>query len=205
MPPIHLSLMFTVLCCGPASAAITFSLGNTSVTAGSTAYVSLNASTDQADGETLGGFNLEVDIGDDGTGIPAGFSNFSVDDRSNRFGSESVNEDASDGADRIVNAFNGNVLLEATPQSLLYLTLDVAESITPGIYRISLVNTVLDAAADPDGKELTISSASYQTFGTITVTAVPEPGSMAVLGLGMGGLYVGGRWRRRRKKLAGRS
>ena len=201
MPQTFLPLVLAVLFCGPASAAITFSLGNTTVVAGSKASISLNASSTSIGGESLGGFNLGVDIGNDGRGVPEGFSNFDVADPDHLFGSESVNQSGIGDADKMVNAAFGDVSLNAIPRPLLYLTLDTAASMTPGIYQISLEQTGLNAAVHPNGDPASIHPASYATFGTITVTAVPEPSSMAVLGVGMGGLwYV--RQRRQRRRTA---
>ncbi len=117
---------------------------------------------------------------------------------------------AGDGA--FVLDSNGNPLLDPGGMEIpdlvllssefdrLIVSLDFdATGVSPGEYRISLLNEGNTMFLDDSFlDELPIASASFSNFGIVTVTAVPEPGSILLASLG--GLALIG-YRKRRTSL----
>ena len=208
------------------SAAVTLSIGNVRVPAGSTALVGVFAASDASD--VISGFNLPLDIGGpgfngdadvDGRGdLPAGFTYDLSLIRNAVFTDTTFPADRSVPSDPTVSdIFNDaygidglptatmgdTVTLSTTPTKLFDLAIDVDASVAAGTvlpFSILLPDANPSAfdVAGPNGDPTVLApAAGVPVTGSITVTgtSVPEPTTVAIVGVaGVAGL---GRGRRR--------
>ena len=178
---------------------------------GSTVTASLFASSN--DGDSLLSYNLPIEVGGDGRGLPAGFSNlvftqvvategFSV--NLNTLPSPPFTQDY----EAIVNGnFNMPPLVLASPQELFSLSFDIDNTVP--INTLFAIDVTDGSTSNPnffqiesgnDGSVSTpaalIANGGGVVQGSVIVTAVPEPGSL----LALGSMAIGGVLLRRRKK-----
>ena len=198
------AVAFVVLGSNVSVADITFTaeIDTTPVLAGEAATVSFFAESNVAGGEDLSGFNLAVDIGEDGAGLTSGLSIPTVGNPIspiNGNASLAVGGPQNDnfGTDVIINIVNGSVFTIADSQTLLFdLQIDTETTTDIGTYSV-LIDTnspFFDVVAGDGTTNLTGSASAGATSGSFVITAVPEPSGLALIVAGLGGLAL----RRRR-------
>jgi hypothetical protein len=193
-----------MLLASPGEAAIVFSIDAITVAAGDEARVGVFARSDAS--ESIDGFSLQIDVGadtapavpggaDPSPPLPAGITGLAADPVQSEVGGRTIDFNVAPfsnilaGSDIIVNMNSQPLLpLTSTPTQLFELVLNTDASFS-GVVPLSI-----------DSGPFSFSSASPATTisfepGQITVTAVPEPSSLAALGLLAGGVA----YRRRRK------
>lgn len=162
---------------------------------------------------------MEFGGGNPGFGIPTGFSNFDADFSTAGFGdtanqASKFNSSLAPGLNtvfpglvnfdfRVTNTSTNPVVSTSTFTKLFDLKFDVGTNAAPGIYDVNFViNTApiqagsLTSFSAPGAVAIPLSSITAQQ-GSFQVTAVPEPSSMALLGVSGLGLYAFRRFRKR--------
>ena len=175
-----------------ANAQVIFDINEVMVAAGDTVNVDVFASGDQ----TVIGFNLPVDIGLDGTGVPAGLT------LNPGFNSLLPAPSSSVGgpigaADFVANSsdlFGPGASLTATPVSAFTVSFTVDSGVADGtVFNLGLLDGTGFDVVGAGGTS--IANSVQLSGGTITVSnAVPEPSGLALVLVGVGGLMI----RRRR-------
>ena len=193
---MKISSIFLALCvclaARTASASFILSLENVSVTAGSQAAVGVFIAS--LDGDSLVSFNLPVDVGNNGFGMPPGFSFASGDfaQEQNTFGNIIISGTTPLGGTLVQNydaIFSDggtfDILLTPTPRRLFNILIDTSSSLSLG----TSIPISFNANSNPQlfnvttrrilGGTVVIPTGS--TNGSITITAIPEPASMLLL------------------------
>lgn len=209
-----LSLASVVALAAPSQAGFIFDIGEVTTVAGTTVIVPVTVTTpDGTQFGANGGFNLGVDIVPGGVGIPAGLTFNAVPVTSSVYFANPSKNDAFNAVfnlDGIVNsnAANGGApaLTTGVPATVFNLQFDVAPGVAAGtVFNINFASNALTSATNSSGTALTLNAAGPGTgneyalrSGSITINAVPEPSSIALLGLVLGGGAIV--YARRRKK-----
>ncbi len=210
---LYFQIAVLLLCLSkPSDAAIIVSYGApTNIVEGQSGTVDVFIRSTEADTDFLAAFSAEFRI-ETVVGSVLAFSNpqseSHIADPNYVFGSDTFG--ASSG---LVNSplvyiggdgtFSGNPVVLPTTNALLFrLDLDASQATAGAQFRISLVNDATTSFLD-DAFEATstVNSSSFTNFATVNITAVPEPGTLAVMF--SVGLYGG--YRRLRTRSAGRN
>lgn len=185
---------------------------------GTTALVGIFAYTD--DNYEIDGFNLPLEIGGDGEGLPIGFTynsvriqnslfpsfNFNMNDTGPPLNFDGVvNSDKNDGDPDVVLG------LSASPTKLFDLAIDINSSVLPGtvvsINILTLPPALAGALFNVSGtNSINSISIGSVTSGSITVTAVPEAAHLITAAMGVvicGSTAVSYIRRRRCREIAG--
>lgn len=184
-----------------ADAALFLSVGSTTLQKpiSGTQNFSLLVSANAVDTtETISGYSLDIDVEPpSGPGLPPGLVlNGAVDEPG---GSGFFFPGASSSGDLFVQEIDDFdpatdiVVNSGSSVGLFQLSFSANDTLAPGVYNVSLENVTLSGP----------SSVLTHMGGTITVsaTAVPEPGSMALLGIASLGI-AGAAYRRRNRQAA---
>ena len=193
--------LVTGLAAGPASAAVTVSIGTVTVPAGSatTALVGVFASSNS--GDVISGFNLPFDYNNDGFvdrngdgvgDLPAGFSLGGPLVRNALYPNNTAfdmpqQQDVLANVDGIPTGSGANVTLGTTPTRLFDLAINVAATVPAGTvlpFEIEVPAApfnVLFNVAGPNAPTVAAPTAGSPVFGSLRVTAVPEPATAAAL------------------------
>lgn len=199
LPAMLLVVLTLVFTGSSASGGILFSVEiDPPVSAGSNATVSFFGTSTVTGGESLVGFNLPVDIGGDGAGLPTGLS-FQTLANTIATGSTTIGGPQNDSpfnTDLIVNIGSGTPFTVAdTPTSLFDLIIGTSPGTPVGTFPVIAVSTPFFSATAGDGlTDISGSSSIDPAGGSLEIAAVPEPSSFALAIFGLGSLAL----RRRR-------
>ena len=182
-----------------ADAAVVLTMSNVRVPAGSPALVGVFAAS--TTGDVISGFNLPTDINDDGfvssgtgttTGkLPTGFTLDATPTQNDVYVNTGFDmpypQIALINVDGIATGSGNNITLSATPTLLYDLVVDVSKTVTAGT--VVPLEIEVPAApfaplfdvAGPSTPVVTAPAAGAPVFGSITVTAVPEPSAVWLL------------------------
>ena len=198
-------VMVLFLCCfGHANveADITFILEvDPPVSASDTAFVSVSATS--TSGDSLTGFNLPIDVGANGTGLPAVLS-FNADPIQNEINNLGIDLNVApfqtgiDMVDGIVNLSGAtDIPLTLAPVKLFDLVLDVASSAPTGSFPVIFNSggTFFNASGTAAGGGPATIIPPVAPGSVNIVANVPEPSSLALVLIGGCGVML-----RRRKK-----
>jgi flagellar capping protein FliD len=200
-----LSLVSVCTLASQTQAGFIFDIGDVVTTAGSTVVVPVTVTTpDGTQFGSNGGFNLGIDVQPAGNAIVSGLSFDTAPNQvsgSTYFANPSLNtgQNAIFNIDGIVNSGQANAgapaLVNNTPATVFNLRFNVAPGVAPGtVFALSFASNLLTSATDSTGVPLNLNAAGPGTgaeyalrAGSITISAVPEPSSIALMGLVMAG------------------
>ena len=171
----------------PAEAAFVFNIGSVSGVAGTTVIVPVTVQTpDNMQFAPNGGFNLAIDVAPPvGTGLPNGIT-FNAVTGGPLFANPSLNfgNIGTFGVDGFVNsnASTGVLLVSNVPTLAFNLSFNLGAGVAPGTYAVNFNSNQLTSVTDSRGTALVLGAGYTLNSGSITVTAVPEPTSLALAG-----------------------